>query len=169
MTMSSRRRRQGACPERSFKRIPKIPTLGFAAQPAGQAPFLRKRSACPRDASALRIESGRAGVVQYNGSIEASQASDVGSIPIARSINPVDAVGFTGFLPRKFFLKPTILDAVGRDVWRSRRFWTRQPRRSGAHALRLSFRQSTKGTWRWNCSVSLSPLEGLSFFADEPS
>ena len=25
----------------------------------------------------------------YNGSIEASQASDVGSIPIARSINPV--------------------------------------------------------------------------------
>jgi hypothetical protein len=36
----------------------------------------------------------------YNGSIEASQASDVGSIPIARSINAensVDAVGFTGF------------------------------------------------------------------------
>jgi hypothetical protein len=27
----------------------------------------------------------------------ASQASDVGSIPIARSIKPVDAVGFTGF------------------------------------------------------------------------
>jgi hypothetical protein len=36
----------------------------------------------------------------YNGSIEASQASDVGSIPIARSINPVDAVGFTGFASR---------------------------------------------------------------------
>ncbi len=30
-----------------------------------------------------------------------SQASDVGSIPIARSINPVDAVGFTGFPPPK--------------------------------------------------------------------
>ena len=28
----------------------------------------------------------------YNGSIEASQASDVGSIPIARSINLVDSV-----------------------------------------------------------------------------
>jgi hypothetical protein len=33
----------------------------------------------------------------YNGSIEASQASDVGSIPIARSIKPVDAVRSTGF------------------------------------------------------------------------
>jgi hypothetical protein len=30
----------------------------------------------------------------------ASQASEVGSIPIARSIKPVDAVGFTSFLPR---------------------------------------------------------------------
>jgi hypothetical protein len=29
--------------------------------------------------------------------VQISQASDVGSIPIARSINPVDAVGFTGF------------------------------------------------------------------------
>ena len=31
--------------------------------------------------------------------VKASQVSDVGSIPIARSINPVDAVGFTGFPP----------------------------------------------------------------------
>ena len=31
----------------------------------------------------------------YNGSIEASQASDVGSIPIARSINLVDSVALT--------------------------------------------------------------------------
>ena len=31
---------------------------------------------------------------------EVSQASDVGSIPIARSINPVDAVEFTGFPPQ---------------------------------------------------------------------
>ncbi|MGB7461503.1 MAG: hypothetical protein WBW14_01285, partial [Candidatus Acidiferrum sp.] len=44
------------------------------------------------------------------------QASDVGSIPIARSINPVDAVGFTGFSPQNFFLKPLILDAVGREL-----------------------------------------------------
>jgi hypothetical protein len=54
-----------------------------------------------------------------------SQASDVGSIPIARSINPVDAVGFTGFPPSKVPLIPrlwTQLDAkstreesLGRD------------------------------------------------------
>jgi hypothetical protein len=31
---------------------------------------------------------------------QASQASDVGSIPIARSIKPVDAVGLTDFHPR---------------------------------------------------------------------
>jgi hypothetical protein len=37
----------------------------------------------------------------YNGSIEASQASDVGSIPIARSIKPVDAVGLTGLHSQK--------------------------------------------------------------------
>ena len=49
---------------------------------------------------------------------KASQASDVGSIPIARSINPVDAVGFTGFSPQNFFLKPLILDAVGREITR---------------------------------------------------
>jgi hypothetical protein len=35
----------------------------------------------------LRVERA-----SYNGSIEASQASDVGSIPIARSINLVDSV-----------------------------------------------------------------------------
>jgi len=43
-----------------------------------------------------------------------SQASDVGSIPIARSINPVDAVGFTGFHPQNRPIKSAILDAVGR-------------------------------------------------------
>jgi hypothetical protein len=32
--------------------------------------------------------------------LQASQASDVGSIPIARSISPVDAVGFTGLHPQ---------------------------------------------------------------------
>jgi hypothetical protein len=32
----------------------------------------------------------------YNGSIEASQASDVGSIPIARSINPDDSKTLRG-------------------------------------------------------------------------
>ncbi len=31
----------------------------------------------------------------YNGSIEASQASDLGSIPIAHSINPDDSVDLT--------------------------------------------------------------------------
>jgi hypothetical protein len=43
-----------------------------------------------------------------------SQTSDVGSIPIARSITPVDAVGFTGFDPRNWPIKCAILDAVGR-------------------------------------------------------
>jgi hypothetical protein len=49
-----------------------------------------------------------------NGVVD-SQTSDVGSIPIARSISPVDAVGFTGFPPRNQPLKPAILDAVGRE------------------------------------------------------
>jgi hypothetical protein len=40
----------------------------------------------------------------------------VGSIPIARSINPVDAVGFTGFPPQNRPIKPSILDAVGREI-----------------------------------------------------
>src|SRR6266480_8002666 len=61
----------------------------------------------------------------YNGSIEASQASDVGSIPIARSINPVDAVGFTGFHTSKWFIKLRFLDAVGRGFRRCESSWTR--------------------------------------------
>jgi hypothetical protein len=52
----------------------------------------------------------------YNGSIEASQASDVGSIPIARSINPVDAVGFTGFPPSNWPINYRFLDADGREI-----------------------------------------------------
>ena len=45
----------------------------------------------------------------------------MGSIPIARSINPVDAVGFTGFPPPKFpYKKPSF----GRS-------WTRIPAASG--------------------------------------
>jgi hypothetical protein len=36
----------------------------------------------------------------------------MGSIPIACSINPVDAVEFTGFLPPKFTIKTRVLDAV---------------------------------------------------------
>src|SRR5712691_7274651 len=44
---------------------------------------------CKCYASLLALGSERA---SYNGSIEASQASDVGSIPIARSINLVDSV-----------------------------------------------------------------------------
>jgi hypothetical protein len=45
-----------------------------------------------------------------------SQASDVGSIPIARPINPVDAVGFTGFPSLKRSIKCCILDADGREL-----------------------------------------------------
>src|SRR6266567_6152388 len=38
---------------------------------------------------------------------------------------PCDAVGFTGFQPRKFPVKPTILDAVGREIFGTSEFWTR--------------------------------------------
>ena len=55
-----------------------------------------------------------------------SHSSDVGSIPIARSGNPVDAVGFTGFLHPKFPLKTRVLDAVGRGFRPQRASWTRR-------------------------------------------
>jgi hypothetical protein len=54
-----------------------------------------------------------------------SQASDVGSIPIARSITPVDAVGFTGFQLPRIAIKTGVLDADGRDFRLLRAFWTR--------------------------------------------
>jgi hypothetical protein len=54
-----------------------------------------------------------------------SQASDVGSIPIARSIDPVDVVGFTGFPPSKVPLNSSFLDAVGREKHPRRESWTR--------------------------------------------
>ena len=40
--------------------------------------------------------------------------SGLGSIPIARSRNPVDAVGFTGFHPQERPIKSLVLDADGR-------------------------------------------------------
>jgi hypothetical protein len=40
-------------------------------------------------------QQDRAERASYNGSIEASQASDVGSIPIARSITSDDSVDLT--------------------------------------------------------------------------
>jgi hypothetical protein len=49
----------------------------------------------------------------------------IGSIPIARSINPVDAVGFTGFPPLNSPIKTSILDAVGHGAHRWRFNWTR--------------------------------------------
>jgi hypothetical protein len=58
--------------------------------------------------------------------VQISQASDVGSIPIARSINPVDAVEFTGFPPPKFPTKTRVLDAVGRGFQPHRASWTRR-------------------------------------------
>jgi hypothetical protein len=41
----------------------------------------------------------------------ASRISNVVSIPIARSINPVDAVGFTGFHSQEHPIKFLVLDA----------------------------------------------------------
>jgi hypothetical protein len=49
------------------------------------------------------------------------QGLDVGSIPIARPIYPIDAVGLTGSHP-KISLKPRILDAVGRGISRRKGF-----------------------------------------------
>jgi hypothetical protein len=44
--------------------------------------------------------------------------SAMGSIPIARSTNPVDAVGFTGFPPGNYPVKRPMLDAVGEPlIW----------------------------------------------------
>ena len=54
---------------------------------------------CTSNRLVVYNQQARTERASYNGSIEASQASDVGSIPIARSIKPVDAVGFTGFHP----------------------------------------------------------------------
>jgi hypothetical protein len=62
----------------------------------------------------------------YNGSIEASQASDTGSIPVARSINSTDAVGFTGFLLDNSPPKAPVLDAVGREFSPKKFNWTRR-------------------------------------------
>jgi hypothetical protein len=46
-------------------------------------------------------------------------------IPIARSINPVDAVGFTGFHSPNWRIKRAVLDAVGRGLYRRKLNWTR--------------------------------------------
>src|SRR5260370_42641226 len=59
----------------------------------------------------------------YNGSIEASQASDVGSIPIARSRNPDDSVDLTRLSSLNSTKKRCVLDgswtvpdSIGRSV-----------------------------------------------------
>ena len=54
-----------------------------------------------------------------NRNVQASQGSDVGSIPIARSINPVDAVEFTGFPPRKSLQKAEFWTQLDADSGRS--------------------------------------------------
>jgi hypothetical protein len=48
----------------------------------------------------------------------ASRASDVGSIPIARSINPVDAVEFTFFLHPNFPIKTRVWTQLDADSGR---------------------------------------------------
>ena len=60
-----------------------------------------------------------------------------GSIPIARSRSPVDAVGFTGFPSRKTPLKTMILVAVGRESWSRCTFWT------------LLIRWCRSAAWTW--------------------
>jgi hypothetical protein len=53
---------------------------------------MENEKACPSQPNYSKISSERA---SYNGSIEASQASDVGSIPIARSITHDDSIVLT--------------------------------------------------------------------------
>src|SRR5258705_12269124 len=72
---------------------------------AGSSPRFRRTT----DEKKCAIESA---LVQA----KASQASDVGSIPIARSRNPVDAVGFTGFHSQERPIKSLVLDADGRGA-----------------------------------------------------
>ncbi len=48
------------------------------------------------------------------------------SIPIARSIKPVDAVGFTGLPARNSPLESSILDGVGRESRSYVANWTRR-------------------------------------------
>ena len=78
----------------------------FGSKGPGSLRFLfRADPFLPTDGKAMNNQHGRSTSstisnnerASYNGSTGASQASDVGSIPIARSIKPVDAVGLTGF------------------------------------------------------------------------
>ena len=78
----------------------------------------------------------------------ASQASDVGSLPIARSINPVDAVGFTGFLPQKSPLNSPILDAVGREISREIRVWTQRWHQRRGYCEQVVRLPDLSGPWR---------------------
>ena len=72
------------------------------------------------------IQLSAARSIAFRVLFQASQASDVGSIPIARSINPVDAVGFTGFPPQIPPVKSTLLDASWTRNSVCREFWTQQ-------------------------------------------
>ena len=84
------------------------------------------RGAFHRAAQLGIIAVGASERASYNGSIEASQASDVGSIPIARSINPVDAVGFTDFFFSNYPPNFSVLDALGGEEPAPLGFWTRK-------------------------------------------
>jgi hypothetical protein len=83
-----------------------------------QFPFGFQLSASARNLSA-------ANSIAFRVLLRASQASGVGSIPIARSVNPVDAVGLTGFPLSKTTSNRCILDVVGREIKVAPEFWTR--------------------------------------------
>src|SRR6266404_1513344 len=67
-------------------------------------------NSCKSRAGLLAYGNERA---SYNGSIEAFQASDVGSIPIARSINPDDSVDLTRLSSLNSSKKRCVLDGTG--------------------------------------------------------
>ena len=95
-----------------------------------------RRLPCKTPAGLIAFSLERA---SYNGSIEASQASDVGSIPIARSIKPVDAVGLTDFPPLNWPIGCAILDAVGRETWDQLCSWTRNFRTKAVGGMTEEF------------------------------
>jgi hypothetical protein len=79
-----------------------------------------------------------------------AQIPGMGSIPIARSKKPVDAVGLTDFPAPNCPVNCYVLDAVGRAAARLYAFWTRARARNhraltrpASARLECAYRQST--------------------------
>jgi hypothetical protein len=80
--------------EASFQEVKKGWDVPIRSQHEVRATFPAVARAVPAMLSCFQFDAERA---SYNGSIEASQASDVGSIPIARSNNLQNSVASVAF------------------------------------------------------------------------